>query len=90
MLKRHSDVADALVVGVPDPKWGQAVMAVVELRSGALDEEALRAHVREHLAGYKTPKRVVAVEGAMFRAPNGKADYRQAAAWVREQLGIAE
>jgi acyl-CoA synthetase (AMP-forming)/AMP-acid ligase II len=89
VLKLHPDVEDALVVGVADDKWGQAVTGVVSLRAGAsLDEAALRRHVREHLAGYKTPKRIVAVE-AMFRAPNGKADYKGATAYAREALGIA-
>ena len=75
VLKQHPDVEDALVVGLPDEKWGQVVTAVVELRAqAALDEDALRAHVRGQLAGYKTPKRVVPV-ARMFRAPNGKADY---------------
>jgi fatty-acyl-CoA synthase len=79
-LKTHPDVEDALVLGLPDEKWGQAVTAVVQLRAGRpFDEEALRAYVRERLAGYKTPKRLVAVE-RMFRAPNGKADYKLAAA----------
>ncbi|MEX2205002.1 MAG: acyl-CoA synthetase [Myxococcota bacterium] len=77
-LKTHPDVEDALVVGVPDDRWGNAVAAVVQLRTGAtLDEEKLRAHTREKLAAYKLPKRVFAVP-AMFRAPNGKADYKSA------------
>jgi len=77
-LKTHPDVEDALVVGVPDDRWGNAVIGVVQLRGGAVtDEEKLRAHVKERLAGYKVPKRVFAVP-AMFRAPNGKADYKSA------------
>ena len=85
-LKTHPDVEDALVVGLPDERWGQAVTAVVELRPGsAFDEERLRAYVRERLAGYKTPKRVVPV-GRMFRAPNGKADYKAAAAHAAASL----
>jgi len=78
VLKRHPDIEDALVVGVPDERWGQSVTGVVELRSGvAFDEVSLRDHVRTHLAGYKTPKRLIAVT-RMFRAPNGKADYKSA------------
>jgi len=89
-LKTHDDVDDALVVGVPDDRWGTAVTAVVQLGSGrALDEGALRAHVHEHLAGYKTPKRVFAVE-RMFRAPNGKADYASARAHALSELGLSE
>ena len=85
-LKTHVDVEDALVVGVPDDRWGSAVTAVVELRPGTrLDEAKLRAHVRSLLAGYKTPKRVVATE-KMFRAPNGKADYKSALAHAQAQL----
>jgi fatty-acyl-CoA synthase len=84
VLKTHASVEDALVFGVDDEKWGQAVTAVVSLSPGeAFDEATLRAFVRESLAGYKTPKRIHAVE-RMFRAPNGKADYKGAAAWVKD------
>ena len=85
-LKRYADVEDALVVGLPDERWGQAVTGVLELRDGArLEEDALRQHLRVILAGYKVPKRFVTVE-KMFRAPNGKADYASAVAHAREQL----
>jgi fatty-acyl-CoA synthase len=79
-LKTHPAVADALVVGLPDEKWGESVTAVVRLEPGkSATEDELRAHVRDHLAGYKTPKRVVFTEETL-RAPNGKADYKGAKA----------
>lgn len=88
ILKQHAAVEDALVVGVPDEKWGSAVTGVVELAPGArFDEETLRKHVRAHLAGYKTPKRIVAIE-RLFRAPNGKADYTATTDYARKALGI--
>jgi fatty-acyl-CoA synthase len=81
-LKRHSSVADALVIGVADPKWGQAVTGFVRLRQGAaFDETALRRHVREQLAAYKAPKRIHLFDGPM-RGPNGKADYSALAAFA--------
>jgi fatty-acyl-CoA synthase len=85
-LKSHPDVEDAVIVGVPDEKWGQAVTGVVQLRPGAnLDEEALRGSVRATLAPYKCPKRVLQVE-TIGRAPNGKADYVALAALARKRL----
>jgi fatty-acyl-CoA synthase len=79
-LKTHPAVADALVVGLPDEKWGESVTGVVNLERGKqASEDELRAHVRERLAGYKTPKRIVFTEASM-RAPNGKADYKGAKA----------
>jgi fatty-acyl-CoA synthase len=88
VLKLHPDIEDALVVGVPDEKWGQSVTAVVELRGGAtLDEASVRDHVRAHLAGYKAPKRMIAVP-RMFRAPNGKADYKGARELALRELGL--
>ncbi|MBS0470780.1 MAG: acyl-CoA synthetase [Proteobacteria bacterium] len=88
VLKKHPAVEDALVLGVPDEQWGSAVTGVIKLVGGAgFDEAALRAHVREHLAGYKTPKRIV-VAGVPLRAPNGKADYKSATAFARQELGI--
>jgi len=88
-LKTHPSVEDALVVGLPDEKWGQSVTAVIRLALGeSLDEELLRRHVRERLAGYKTPKRVVTGEVSL-RAPNGKANYKAASDFAREYLGLA-
>ena len=87
VLKLHPDVEDALVVGVPDERWGQAVTGLVELRAeAAFDEAALREHVRTRLAAYKTPKRLIPVP-RMFRAPNGKADYKSARDRALEELG---
>jgi fatty-acyl-CoA synthase len=89
VLKTHPGIADALVFGLDDAKWGQAVTGVVSLREGAsFEEDALRNHVRERLAGYKTPKRLLRVD-TMFRAANGKADYKSASAHARAALGIA-
>jgi 3-oxocholest-4-en-26-oate---CoA ligase len=85
-LKTHPAVADALVVGLPDEKWGESVTAVVRLETGRrATEDELRGHVREQLAGYKTPKRVVFTDSTM-RAPNGKADYKGAKAMALAAL----
>lgn len=84
-VRRHPAVLDCLVVGLPDPRWSNKVVAVVALRSGATsDAAALRAHCREHLAGYKVPKDVVFVE-AMQRSPAGKGDYR----WAKSAAAFA-
>ena len=89
-LKTHPSVEDALVVGLPDEKWGQAVTGVVRLADGAdLDEATLRAHVRKSLAGYKTPKRIVVADRPL-RAANGKADYPAAKAAAEAALAPAD
>jgi 3-oxocholest-4-en-26-oate---CoA ligase len=77
VLKRHLSVRDAVAVGVPDEKWGEAIVAVVEAEDGStIDESAVVDHVKHHLAAYKAPKRVVTIE-TIGRAPNGKVDYKR-------------
>ncbi len=80
VLKGHTDVVDAVVVGVPDSRWGERVVAVVQPRAGATPTlDALQVHAREHLAPYKLPRDVVLVD-AITRSPSGKPDYRWAKA----------
>ena len=87
VLKSHAGVVDALVVGVPDEKWGQMVTGVIQLESGAaFDEAQLHAHVRGRLAGYKTPKRILVIDN-LGRASNGKADYKSITEFARTRLG---
>jgi acyl-CoA synthetase (AMP-forming)/AMP-acid ligase II len=84
-LIAHDGVQDVLVVGVPDDRWGERVVAVVQPRADrSFSFEDLQAHARQHLAGYKVPRAMVVVD-AVVRAPNGKPDY----AWAREQARAA-
>ncbi len=85
-LKTHSAVRDALVVGVPDDKWGQAVTAVVSL-DGTVSEDELRAFVQSKLARYKAPKRIL-FKDDLGRASNGKADYKAIKTFALKELGL--
>ncbi|MGH3724566.1 MAG: acyl-CoA synthetase [Mycobacterium sp.] len=80
VLKGHPAVFDAIVVGVPDDKWGQHVGAVIAVRQGVkLTFDELDAHARKEIAGYKVPRSVWIVD-TVKRNPAGKADYR----WAKE------
>jgi fatty-acyl-CoA synthase len=86
-LKSHAAVRDANVVGLPDERWGQAVVAVVSCRDGErVEADELIAHVRSRLAAYKAPKRVVFVD-VVPRGANGKPDYRWARATAEAAVG---
>jgi 3-oxocholest-4-en-26-oate---CoA ligase len=74
-LKAHAAVFDALVVGVPDERWGQKVAAVVQPRPGVqVSLSDLDAHCRSHVAGYKIPRELHVVD-EIVRSPAGKPDY---------------
>jgi fatty-acyl-CoA synthase len=86
-LRAHPDVFDCVVVGIPDDRWGEMVVALLEMQPGAtLDADALAAECRATLAGYKVPKRFLAFE-SLQRSPAGKADYNLLRSLATEALG---
>ena len=79
ILVGHPEVYDAIVVGLPDDRWGERVTAVVQRSPGSsISEEQLAAHCKDKLAGYKLPRAYVFVDSVQ-RSPVGKADY----AWAK-------
>lgn len=72
VLYRHPGVSEAAVVGVPDEKWGEAVFAVIVPAPGhTLTPDAIIAHCRRHIGGYKIPRRMAFVD-ALPKSALGK------------------
>jgi len=81
-LTSHPEVVDAVVCGRPSERFGQEVVAVVQMADGATaTDKDLRTHAGAELARYKLPRAFVRVP-LVVRSPSGKADYRWAAAQV--------
>jgi acyl-CoA synthetase (AMP-forming)/AMP-acid ligase II len=88
VLKEHPAVFDALVVGVPDERWGERVTAVAQLRSGVeVSLEELADFARSELASYKVPRQLLVVD-EVRRATNGKPDYAWAKAHACAASGV--
>ena len=85
VVKRFEPVLDCLVVGVPDERFGERVVAVTSVRESAeRAEQEVIEYARQQLAGYKVPKHVLFVD-EVRRAPNGKPDYK----WARRTAETA-
>jgi acyl-CoA synthetase (AMP-forming)/AMP-acid ligase II len=90
VLKGHDAVFDAVVVGIPDTRWGERVVAVVQARGDTVPTLAgLQNHARGHLAGYKVPRDLVLVD-TIQRSPSGKPDYRWAKQAALDSVGTVE
>jgi fatty-acyl-CoA synthase len=86
-LKTHPGVRDAVAVGLPDPRFGETICAVVEPEGDAeLSLGELSDHVKAALAAYKAPRNLVVVD-TIGRAPNGKVDYKRLKALAVDQVG---
>ncbi len=85
VLRGHPGVRDAVVLGMPDERYGQAVAAlIVPHAPGRFDEAALRGHVLERLAPVKCPARIIAVQAI----PAGRSGKVQRRALAREWFGL--
>ena len=85
-LKKNDDVFDCLVVGMPDEKFGQKIVAVVStVDNKQLDQLQLIEDTRKVIAGYKLPKAIIFTDEVQ-RAPNGKANYKWAKSFAEEKL----
>jgi 3-oxocholest-4-en-26-oate---CoA ligase len=87
VLKQHPAIADAVVVGQPDERFGEVVCAVVEAEPGqTIDEQSVQEFVRSRLARYKVPRRIVVVD-TIGRSPAGKVDYQRLKMTAAERGG---
>jgi fatty-acyl-CoA synthase len=87
VLKEHGAVRDAVVVGVPDERFGEVIVAWVEPTAEAVDEADVIAHVKARLAGYKAPRRVL-VTDTIGRSPAGKVDYARLKSLAADQMRV--
>jgi 3-oxocholest-4-en-26-oate---CoA ligase len=85
-IAEHPAVYDVVVTGRPSVRWGNEVVAIVQLADGEqADADSIIAEAARHLARYKLPKDVV-FRDRLQRSPSGKADYRWAKAQVTESI----
>ncbi|MEB3030969.1 acyl-CoA synthetase [[Mycobacterium] nativiensis] len=85
-IAHHPAVYDVVVVGRPSQRWGNEVVAVVQLAEGAeADTDGIITEAARHIARYKLPKDVVYC-AKVQRSPSGKADYR----WAKDQAVAAQ
>jgi acyl-CoA synthetase (AMP-forming)/AMP-acid ligase II len=92
VLVDHPQIADALVVALPHPRFGKMVVAVVEgpgLTPDTIDVAAIQAFAQEHLADYKVPKQIFAID-SLQRAANGKPDYPFVNNYAEEQAKLLQ
>src|SRR5438270_2616979 len=85
-LKEHAAVRDAVVVGVPDERFGEVIVAWVE-PAGEVDEADVIAHVKGRLASYKAPRRVLTTD-TIGRSPAGKVDYGRLRKEATQRIGF--
>ena len=86
VLRKHASVADCVVVGVPDARFGERIVALVHVTDGHyLDEAELAAWCRKKLAGYKTPRRFLFVD-SIERSAAGKAAHARMRELAIERL----
>lgn len=83
-LKRVDGVADAMVFGLPDPKWGSVVTALIEAGDSP-DDQALRVALSADLAAYKQPRTIIRV-AVLPRHASGKSDYRSGMDLARAEI----
>ena len=93
-IKTFPGVFDAVVVGVPHERFGEMVVAAVEMAKGAnFDEAALLDHLRVTLAGHKVPRAMMPVD-SVGRGPNGKADRpgvtERIVAWLETRRAVGK
>lgn len=90
VIKELPEAIDAVIVGVPDDRFGEAIIALVEPRDQSpVGEETVISHVKERLAHYKAPKRVLTID-SIGRSPAGKVDYKGLRNRALEELGIGD
>ncbi len=91
VLSEYPGVVEVAVVGVPDPRWGETVLAVVTREPGMAvpDVEQVRQFAARHLARYKLPTRLLVID-ELPRNASGKLERRPLMRWVRQQVADAE
>lgn len=87
VLRKHEDVVEACVVGIPDEEWGQVVAAALVMRPAAsVGVDDLRSHCAKHLAADHVPRRFLFLK-ALPKTPTGKPDPKMVRTWLERQAG---